>query len=93
MELPYEMARRSLNIQPTLTERLGLPVRIIVNHDLILLPYQPMVSNQGTAIRPSSASAPSQVLVVYYSYSGNTRQAAENLALLLQGDLYEIKPL
>lgn len=52
----------------------------------------PMVSNQGTAIRPSSASAPSQVLVVYYSYSGNTRRAAENLALLLQGDLYEIKP-
>ncbi|MDX9698319.1 MAG: DUF2274 domain-containing protein [Rhodocyclaceae bacterium] len=30
MELPYEMARRSLNNQPTLTERLGLPVRIIV---------------------------------------------------------------
>ena len=52
----------------------------------------PMVAKQGMALRHSSASAHSQVLVVYYSYSGNTRRAAENLASLLQGDLYEIKP-
>jgi|GEM_PF-1702440 len=52
----------------------------------------PMVSNQGITLRHSSANAHSQVLVVYYSHSGNTRRAAENLASLLQGDLYEIKP-
>jgi len=57
MELPYEMARRSLNIQTTLTERLGLPVRIIVNHDLILLPYQPMVSNQGGYLKHHAQAA------------------------------------
>ncbi|MGY2488419.1 TrbI/VirB10 family protein [Cupriavidus sp. CP313] len=30
-----EMARRNLNIQPTLTERPGMPVRVIVNRDLV----------------------------------------------------------
>ncbi len=52
----------------------------------------PMVSNQGMALCHFSVDTHSQVLVVYYSYSGNTRRAAENLASLLQGDLYEIKP-
>ena len=37
-----EMTRRNMNIQPTLTSRPGLPVRIIVNRDLVLRPYQPM---------------------------------------------------
>ena len=36
------MTRRNLNIQPTLTSRPGLPVRIIVNRDLVLRPYQPL---------------------------------------------------
>ncbi|ARK41546.1 TrbI/VirB10 family protein [Burkholderia pseudomallei] len=44
-----EMTRRNLNIQPTLTERLGLPVRIIVNRDLVLRPYQPLFFNRGTS--------------------------------------------
>ena len=30
---------RQLNIQPTLTVRPGFPVRVFVNHDLILVPY------------------------------------------------------
>lgn len=39
-EVGQEVTRRNLNIQPTLTERPGLPVRIIVNRDLVLRPYQ-----------------------------------------------------
>ncbi|WP_454557380.1 TrbI/VirB10 family protein [Paracoccus kondratievae] len=44
-----EMTRRSMNIQPTLTSRPGLPVRIIVARDLTLLPYQPLMFNRGTS--------------------------------------------
>jgi hypothetical protein len=35
-----QVARRNLNIQPTLTIRPGFPVRVIVNRDLILEPYR-----------------------------------------------------
>lgn len=42
-----EMTRRNMNIQPTLTERPGLPVRVIVNRDLVLRPYQPLFFNRG----------------------------------------------
>ncbi|MBB3014194.1 TrbI/VirB10 family protein [Cupriavidus alkaliphilus] len=42
-----EMTRRNLNIQPTLTARPGLPVRIIVNRDLVLRPYQLLFLNRG----------------------------------------------
>jgi len=42
-----EITRRNMNIQPTLTERPGLPVRIIVNRDLVLRPYQPLFFNRG----------------------------------------------
>lgn len=38
-----------MNIQPTLTSRPGLPVRIIVARDLTLLPYQPLMFNRGTS--------------------------------------------
>ncbi|WP_186097859.1 TrbI/VirB10 family protein [Burkholderia gladioli] len=48
-QVGQEMTRRSLNIQPTLTERPGLPVRIIVNRDLVLRPYQPLFFNRGTS--------------------------------------------
>ncbi|MGX9943138.1 TrbI/VirB10 family protein [Bradyrhizobium denitrificans] len=41
-----QLIRRQLNIQPTLTIRPGFPVRVIVNHDLILQPY-------GAAKEPS----------------------------------------
>ncbi|MDA7417073.1 TrbI/VirB10 family protein [Xenophilus arseniciresistens] len=41
-QIGQEMTRRNMNIQPTLTERPGLPVRVIVNRDLVLRPYQPL---------------------------------------------------
>ncbi|HBO3225384.1 TPA: TrbI/VirB10 family protein [Pseudomonas aeruginosa] len=46
-QVGQEMTRRNMNIQPTLTERPGLPMRIIVNRDLVLRPYQPMFFNRG----------------------------------------------
>lgn len=48
-QVGQEMTRRNLNIQPTLTERPGLPVRIIVNRDLVLRPYRPLFFNRGTS--------------------------------------------
>lgn len=41
-----EMTRRSMNIQPTLTARPGLPVRVIVNRDITLRPYRPLFINR-----------------------------------------------
>jgi len=35
-----QVVRRNLNIQPTITIRPGFPVRVIVNRDLVLTPYQ-----------------------------------------------------
>ncbi|WP_132979598.1 TrbI/VirB10 family protein [Pigmentiphaga sp. D-2] len=46
-QVGQEMTRRNMNIQPTLTARPGLPVRVIVNRDLQLRPYQPMFFNRG----------------------------------------------
>lgn len=48
-QVGQEMTRRNLNIQPTLTSRPGLPIRIIVNKDLVLRPYQPLFFNRGTS--------------------------------------------
>lgn len=48
-QVGQEMTRRNLNIQPTLTERPGLPVRIIVNRDMVLRPYQPLFFIRGTS--------------------------------------------
>jgi type IV secretory pathway VirB10-like protein len=38
-QVGQELTRRNLDIQPTLTERPGLPLRIVVNRDLVLNPY------------------------------------------------------
>lgn len=46
-QVGQEMTRRNMNVQPTLTARQGLPVRVIVNRDLQLRPYQPMFFNRG----------------------------------------------
>ena len=43
-DVGQQITQRNLNIQPTLTVRPGLPVRIIVNKDLILRPF-PSQSN------------------------------------------------
>jgi type IV secretion system protein VirB10 len=48
-QVGQELTRRSMNIQPTLTTRPGLPVRIIVNRDLMLRPYQPLFFNRGAS--------------------------------------------
>jgi type IV secretion system protein VirB10 len=39
-QIGQQVVRRNLNIQPTLTIRPGFPVRVIVNRDLVLQPYQ-----------------------------------------------------
>ncbi|MGP1691542.1 MAG: TrbI/VirB10 family protein, partial [Giesbergeria sp.] len=46
-QVGQEMTRRNLNLQPTLTARPGLAVRVIVNRDLVLRPYQPLFVNGG----------------------------------------------
>lgn len=48
-QVGQEMTRRNMNIQPTLTARPGLSVRIIVNRDLQLRPYQPLFYQRGGA--------------------------------------------
>ena len=48
-QVGQEMTRRNMNIQPTLTERPGLPVRIIVNRDLVLRPYQQLFFKRGAS--------------------------------------------
>lgn len=48
-QIGQEMTRRNMNIQPTLTERPGLPVRVIVNRDLVLRPYQPLFFQRGAS--------------------------------------------
>ncbi|WP_457790676.1 TrbI/VirB10 family protein [Pseudomonas sp. PL-6] len=45
-QVGQEVTRRNLDIQPTLTQRPGLPVRVIVNRDLVLRPYQPSSTQQ-----------------------------------------------
>lgn len=47
-QLGQELTRRSLNVQPTLSARPGLPVRLIVSRDLVLRPYQPMFFVRGS---------------------------------------------
>lgn len=42
-----ELTRRNLSIQPTLTIRPGFPVRVMVNKDLVLRPYQPLFYARG----------------------------------------------
>jgi type IV secretory pathway VirB10-like protein len=41
-----QVVGRNLNVQPTITIRPGFPVRVIVNRDLVLVPYQPVRESQ-----------------------------------------------
>lgn len=41
-QVGQELTRRNVDIRPTLTQRPGLPLRIIVNHDIPLRPYRPL---------------------------------------------------
>jgi type IV secretion system protein VirB10 len=42
-----ELTRRNLSIQPTLTIRPGFVMRVMVNKDLVLKPYQPLFFTKG----------------------------------------------
>lgn len=46
-QVGQEMTRRNLDVQPTLTIRPGMSVRVIVGRDLMLKPYQPMFFSRG----------------------------------------------
>jgi len=46
-EVGQQLTRKNLNVQPTITVRPGFPVRVIVNKDLILRPFQ---LNSATAL-------------------------------------------
>jgi type IV secretion system protein VirB10 len=39
-QVGQQVVQRNLNVQPTLTIRPGFPVRVVVNRDLVLAPYQ-----------------------------------------------------
>lgn len=49
------------------------------------------VENEGTAAEPSE-SKESKTLVVYFSASGNTENAAKHIAEATKGDLFELAP-
>ena len=49
------------------------------------------VENEGTAAEPSE-SKESKTLVVYFSASGNTENAAKHIAEATKGDLFELEP-
>jgi type IV secretion system protein TrbI len=42
-----QVVRRNLNTQPTITVRPGFPVRVMVNRDVVLAPYQSRVERNG----------------------------------------------
>ncbi|MGQ0699971.1 MAG: TrbI/VirB10 family protein [Panacagrimonas sp.] len=48
-EIGQEITRRNLSVQPTLTVRPGFPMRVMVNKDLVLRPYQPLFFQRGSS--------------------------------------------
>lgn len=48
-QVGQEVTRRNISIQPTLTIRPGMPVRIVIGRNLVLRPYQPLFFNKGTS--------------------------------------------
>jgi type IV secretion system protein TrbI len=46
-DVGQEITKRNASIQPTLTIRPGFPMRVMVNKDLILRPYQPLFFVRG----------------------------------------------
>lgn len=48
-QVGQEITKRNVSIQPTLTIRPGFPVRVMVNKDLILRPYQPLFFQRGSS--------------------------------------------
>lgn len=48
-QVGQEITKRNLSVQPTLTVRPGSVLRVMVNKDLVLRPYQPLFFQQGVA--------------------------------------------
>ena len=48
-QVGQEITKRNLSIPPTLTIRPGFPMRVMVNKDLILRPYQPLFFQRGSS--------------------------------------------
>lgn len=48
-QVGQEITRRNMSIQPTLTIRPGFPMRVMVNKDLVLRPYQPLFFQRGVS--------------------------------------------
>jgi type IV secretion system protein VirB10 len=48
-QVGQEITKRNVSIQPTLTIRPGFPVRVMVNKDLMLRPYQPLFFQRGAS--------------------------------------------
>jgi len=46
-QIGQEMTRRNLDIKPTLTQRPGLPLRVIINRDLALHPFLPTLRERA----------------------------------------------
>jgi len=47
-QVGQEITKRNMSIQPTLTVRPGFPMRVMVNKDLVLRPYQPLFFQRGS---------------------------------------------
>ncbi|MNV62957.1 Type IV secretion system protein virB10 [compost metagenome] len=47
-QVGQEITKRNMSVQPTLTIRPGFPMRVMVNKDLVLRPYQPLFFARGT---------------------------------------------
>lgn len=47
-EVGKELTKKNLDIQPTLTIRPGFELRVMVNKDMVLRPYQPLFFSRGT---------------------------------------------
>ena len=48
-QVGQEITKRNVSVQPTLTIRPGFPMRVMVNKDLILRPYQPLFFQRGSS--------------------------------------------
>ncbi|MBT2336570.1 TrbI/VirB10 family protein [Variovorax paradoxus] len=46
-QVGQEITKRNMSVQPTLTIRPGFPMRVMVNKDLVLRPYQPLFFKRG----------------------------------------------
>lgn len=48
-QVGQEITKRNMSIQPKLTVRPGFPMRVMVNKDLVLRPYQPLFFQRGSS--------------------------------------------